>query len=108
MVKRASVDPNVNFSRIGSDRPWHASPANVAALKRSITLYLSHACGGPVRYEGRTMKAAHAGLAISNSEFDALAAHLIAALDKAGVGQREKDELLAIVGATRQDIVERK
>jgi hemoglobin len=43
---------------------------------------------------------------ITDAEFDALAGHLVAALKKFNVPKAEADELLAIVGSTRKDIVE--
>ena len=43
---------------------------------------------------------------ITAAEFDALAGDLAASLDKFKVPQREKDELLKIVGSTKADIVE--
>jgi hemoglobin len=66
------------------------------------------ATGGPQKYEGRSMKAAHRGMRITDEEFDALAGDLKATLDKFKVPAREQQELLAIIAATRPDIVEKK
>ena len=66
----------------------------------------SLAAGGPAHYEGREMKSAHAGLHISNSEFDASLGDLKASLDKLQVAIKEQKELLAIVESTRPQIVE--
>ena len=61
--------------------------------------------GGPQKYTGRSMKNVHAGMGITNAEFDALAGDLKASLDKFKVPTQEQQELLAIVGSTRADIV---
>jgi hemoglobin len=45
---------------------------------------------------------------ITDEEFDALAGDLKATLDKFKVPAREQQELLAIIAATRPDIVEKK
>jgi hemoglobin len=54
------------------------------------------------------MKTAHQGMGITNAEFDALVGDLVGALDKFKVGAKEKDELLALLGPMRKDIVEKK
>jgi hemoglobin len=105
-VARAASDPKVNFTRKGTPMEWQATPENVAKLKVRLVQFISMATGGPSKYEGRSMKAAHAGMKITDAEFNALAADLIAALDKYNVPKREKDELIAIVGTTKADIVE--
>jgi hemoglobin len=51
------------------------------------------------------MKTAHAGMGLTNADFDALVEDLVKALDAAGVQQKEKDDLLAILGPMRADIV---
>lgn len=66
---------------------------------------LCEASGGPCYYIGRDMKTAHQGLAITEAEWDAVVKHFGAALDKNRVGQKEKDEVLAIIAGTKPDIV---
>ena len=105
-VSRGAADPAVNFTRQGTPHAWEATPENVEKLKALLTQFICKATGGPQSYEGRDMKSAHAGMHISNAEFDALAADLKASLDALNVPAKEQDELLAIVGTTRADIVE--
>jgi hemoglobin len=63
------------------------------------------ATGGPCEYLGRSMPQAHQGSNIRDADFDQVAAHLVATLDKFKVPKKEKDELLAIVGGLRPAIV---
>ncbi len=107
-VARAAADTKVNFTRTGEPRTWKATPENLAHLKQGLVAFVSEATGGPKNYKGAPMKGAHAGMSISNAEFDALAADLSGALDKFKVPAKEKQELLTIVGTTRADIVEEK
>jgi hemoglobin len=67
--------------------------------------FLSLATGGPARYDGKTIKSSHAGMRITNAEFDATIGDLKASLDKLQVADREQKELLAIVESTRTQIV---
>jgi len=63
--------------------------------------------GGPCVYTGRDMKTSHAGLGISEAEWDAAAKHLVASLDKFKVPEKEKGEVLAFVVGLKKDIVEK-
>jgi hemoglobin len=81
-------------------------PARVPALKQSLVDLVCQATGGPCVYKGRDMKAAHAGMGITPAEFDAVVDDLVKTLDKYEVSAREKNELLALLGPMRGDIVE--
>lgn len=105
-VGRAASDPKVNFTRKGTTAEWQATPENVAHLKAKLVEFIAVAAGGPQKYTGRRMKSSHAGMKITNAEFNALAADLKASLDKFNVPAREQSELLAAVEGTRKDIVE--
>lgn len=63
------------------------------------------ATGGPCEYLGRSMPQAHQGSGIRDADFDQVAGHLVATLDKFKVPKKEKDELLAIIGGLRPAIV---
>ncbi|GAX41216.1 globin [Tolypothrix sp. NIES-4075] len=65
------------------------------------------AAGGPCVYTGRPMKLSHMGIGLDNSEFDAFANDVARALDKNGVKQKAKNEVLAFVESLRGEIVER-
>ena len=65
------------------------------------------ATGGPCVYTGRDMKTTHAGLGITNADWDAAAKHLAASLDKFKVPEKEKGEILAFVTTLKNDIVEK-
>lgn len=76
-------------------------------LRQLIVEQLCMATGGPCVYTGRSMKAAHAGLGISDVEWRQTVTHLGASLDRFHVPQKEKDEVLAALGSLRGDIVEK-
>jgi hemoglobin len=76
-------------------------------FKQKLVDQVCQGSGGPCTYTGKDMKTAHAGMGLTNADFDALVEDLVKALDAAGVPQKEKDELLAILGPMRTDIVTR-
>jgi hemoglobin len=104
-VARGASDPRVNFARVGTDKEWKPTPENVAKVKQGLVQFISQATGGPKNYHGKDMKSAHRGMKITDAQFNALAEDLKASLQKFGVGEKEQQELLAIVGSTRGDIV---
>jgi hemoglobin len=77
-------------------------------IRQHIVDQFCAAAGGPCIYTGRTMKDSHAGLNISEADWDAAARHLVATLDKFKVPEAEKNELLAFVTSLKGDMVEKK
>jgi hemoglobin len=76
-----------------------------AGLKFHVTALVCEVSGGPCKYAGRTMKESHQHMNINQVEWDAMVADFKAALDKFNVPQREQQELITIVGSTKNDIV---
>ena len=63
-------------------------------------------CPG-VKYTGKSMKASHKNMAVTEGEFNALAEDLVKTLDEFKVPEKEKSELLAAIGPMKKDIVEK-
>ena len=76
----------------------------LAPLKLGIATQFCALAGGPCKYEGESMRKAHTGLKISDSQFDRLVAATRAALNKR-VGEREKNEMLRLLAPMKRDIV---
>src|SRR5213595_331190 len=77
-------------------------------LRQHVVDQLCEATGGPCIYIGRSMKTAHTGLGITESDWQSTVNHLVATLDKFKVPEKEKGELLAIASSLKPDIVEKK
>jgi len=80
---------------------------DLAKLKMHLVNQICEASGGPCKYTGRTMKEAHEGMGVSTADFNALVEDLVKALDKHKVGEKEKNELLSVLGPMKTDIVEK-
>ena len=76
-------------------------------IRQHILDQFCAATGGPCVYRGRDMKTTHAGLGITEADWDAAAKHLVGSLDKFKVPDKEKGELLAFVTSLKKDIVEK-
>jgi hemoglobin len=116
-VDRALADPRVNWERKGvtsgsvlglggKEMEWRPTPENLELLKDRMAQFVAVASGGPTRYEGRDLVAVHAGMAITNAEFDGAMGALKATVDALGVATAEQKELLAIMESARPQIAE--
>jgi hemoglobin len=54
------------------------------------------------------MKTAHAGAGITEGDWNAAVAHLVATLDKFKVPEKERSELLTAISSFKGDIVDKK
>ncbi len=102
-VANVAGDARINkrFARVAGDT------AAMRQFKQKLVDQVCAGTGGPCTYTGLDMKAAHQGMGISDAEFDALVEDLVKALDGAGVPQKEKDDLLAVLGPMRADMVKK-
>src|ERR1051326_6755610 len=76
-------------------------------IRQHILDQFCAATGGPCVYTGRDMKTTHAGLGITEADWNAAAKHLTESFDKFKVPEKEKNELLAFVTSLKKDIVEK-
>ena len=81
-----------------------------AQIKKQ-TAFMMHAFGGPEEYRGRDLREAHAHLVkergLGDAHFDAVAKHLHDALTELKVEGGLIDEVLALVGSTRSEVLSR-
>lgn len=104
-VALAAADEELNFTRQGTANEWEATPENVELLKTRLVQFIGQATGGRQNYQGKDMGTAHAGMEITDQQFDRLGGHLGTALDAYEVPEEDKQELFAIVETTRDAIV---
>jgi hemoglobin len=78
------------------------------SLKRIRQLLVDQLCeatGGPCLYLGRPTRTVHAGLKITDNEWDIAVDHLIESLLQFKVPDKERDDLLTVVAGLKKDIV---
>ena len=100
-VARVAADKRINgfFKATASD------PKRLAKFKANLVDQICQGSGGPCKYTGKSMKAAHKGMGITDADFNALVEDLTGALDKFKVGKKEQSDLLALLGPMKKDIV---
>ena len=94
-----AADPRVNARFKGM------KPEAAEQFKSKLADQICDATGGPCSYLGKDMKAAHQGMKITEAEWNATVENLVKALDKNNVDAKSKDELLAVLGPMKKDIV---
>lgn len=67
---------------------------DVAQFHQNLTDQLCQLSGGPCSYSGRSMREAHADMAITETQFNALAENLILAMEQNGVATGAQNRLL--------------
>src|ERR1051326_3684960 len=98
------------FARLREDpRFARFTVRSLDSHQRARQLLVDQVCalaGGPCLYIGRDMKTAHAGLGITEQEWDANLAHTEAALKQHGVGERERREFLELFIRYKDEVIE--
>ena len=94
--RRVIGDPLLQHHFVGTD---------MARLRHHQTALLVQVTGGPSRYTGRSLAAAHQPLGITEGEFDRVVEHLGTTLSDLGVDQPSIGEVAGALLVHRQEIV---
>lgn len=89
-------NPEIDAGRKRSPAPY---------LKYQVSALMCEVTGGPCKYGGKGMKEAHAHMNITESEWDVMVSEFKKSLARFEVPAKEQQELFAIVGTTKPDIV---
>ena len=95
-IDRSASDPRTKRSFDG---------VKIQNVKDKIVEQICSLTGGGCKYTGDPMDKVHKGLKNTEAEMHLLVQFLRDALDRNGVGAREKNELLAILAPMKRDIV---
>jgi len=101
-IDKLGSDPRITNQKI-LDR---VARIDVDHLKALLTDQVCMAAGGPCTYTGRSMKDAHKGMDITETEFGYMVDDLVQTLDAYKVPQREQQELLALLAPMKSDVVQ--
>jgi hemoglobin len=78
---------------------------NMSRLKEKQIEFFAAALGGPDRYTGQSMREAHRGRGIGQTEFDLVAKHLSDSLAGAGVPADTAGTIMATIAPLSREIV---
>lgn len=98
---RLAFDPKLSRFFVGF------SSDSKVRIRQHIVDFLCVATGAPCKYTGRTMEAAHAGLNITEEDWNVSVKHLGDTLDKFKVPAREQQEVMSAISSLKGQIVGR-
>jgi len=106
----AAVD--IFYGKVMADPAINGFFVNVDmdALRAKQKAFLTMAFGGPNRYTGRSLRAAHASAVkngLSDSHFDAVARNLQATLDELDVPEELAGQVMNILASVKDDVLGR-
>ena len=81
------------------------SAEDVDHLKRMACEFFAAGSGGPEKYTGKDMRAAHKGMNISEQEYIAVMDDILAALEKNNIDEATKKDVLAILYSLKGEII---
>jgi len=73
--------------------------------RRMAAEFFCAGCGGPEPYTGRDMLATHRGMNISEQEYVAVMDDILDALDKNGIDQMTRNEVVAVLYSLKNEII---
>ena len=83
-----------------------ASLDNQRTARQPIVDFMTEAAGGPAYYTGRDMRLSHAGMHISESDWEVFMEHSRGTLAHFDVPERETQDVLDFFSSLKGDIVE--
>jgi hemoglobin len=85
--------------------PYLETPERIAEVKQQTCRFLGAGSGGPQQYTGRSMPEAHRGMNISEAEYMAAIDDILAAMQKHGIDERTRHDVLAIAYSLKGEIM---
>jgi hemoglobin len=70
-------------------------------------MFVSAALGGPNPYKGKSMRAAHKGMGLTDDHFDAVVDELTNAMDEMGVEEKDIEAVIGTVEGLRDDVLDK-
>jgi hemoglobin len=77
--------------------PYLQQPERLAVIRQHTINFFSAGGGGPVAYTGRDMPTTHGGMNISPTEYMAVVDDIMGVLEKRGIDDESKKDVLAIL-----------
>lgn len=85
----------------------HFEVSNVQRFRVMMNQHLCMVADGPCTYEGDNMIDTHAGMGVTEADFNAIVEDMMAAMDQAGIPLGPQNRLLARLATFRAEIINR-
>lgn len=85
--------------------PYLERPEHMSEVKKHLRDFLGAGSGGPERYTGRSMPESHRGMNISEAEYMAALDDILSVLDRHGIDEHTRKDVLAIAYGLKGEIL---
>jgi hemoglobin len=82
-----------------------AKPDRLQKVRKNLNDQICELADGPCQYKGADLKKMHEGMHLGEDQFVPFAENLFRSMQKAGVAEREKNELLGRLGILRAEMM---
>jgi len=97
LMKNHLANPLVNARYMNSE--------NLARVEQRVVEFFCAGAGGPEEYTGKDMLATHKGMNINEQEFMSVIDDAMDALEKNGIDDTTRNEVLAILWSMRREVL---
>jgi hemoglobin len=97
LMKNHLANPLVNARYMNSE--------NLARVEQRVVEFFCAGAGGPEEYTGKDMLATHKGMNINEQEFMSVIDDAMDALEKNGIDDATRNEVLAILWSMRREVL---
>jgi hemoglobin len=106
LIQVVHSDPNLKgIHKPGAPEP---TPEQMAALRQDLIAYISSKTGGPLKYDGKSMKAAHEGMNITEEQFDIFVGHFKDVLKANKAKEEDVNTMVEALKKEKEKIVQPK
>jgi hemoglobin len=85
--------------------PVTTKPDHLGRMRRGLVDQICEVSDGPCQYKGPDMKKVHGNMGVTEDQFLIVSDNLVQSMQKLGIQEREKNELLSRIAELRFDIV---
>jgi hemoglobin len=106
MIVDDAVETHMNNPAVSARfLPYKEQPEHLAIVKQHTVDFFSAGSGGPAIYSGRDMTTTHKGMNISPGEYMNVVDDIFVALDKHGINDETKKDVLSILWSLKTMII---
>ena len=101
-----TVENHMNNTNVNARfLPFKEKPEQLAIIKNHTIDFFQAGSGGPNNYKGKDMVSAHTGMNISPAEYMHVVDDIFMALDKNGIDEDSKKDILSILWSLKEMII---
>jgi hemoglobin len=104
-ITRITADLMKNHLANPMVKARYENSEDLARVERRAVEFFCAGTGGPETYSGQDMLSTHRGMNISEQEFMSVIDDAMAALDKNGIDEPTRNDVLAILWSMRREVV---